>query len=624
MPKKTKHEFDENIEGYLTDLIYTKEYEKAKTNQQGDIADFEAYVDMFDAERTEKEYDWMSDIFLPEFPSHMLTQSSIDVAQYFKTRDYVEVYVEDEGPRTAKAASATQECVNRTLNRRDLYYYQKYVRAKNINHLGGKAYAMAWWNKTKDAFDFDILDPRNVFTDNKYVYSLQQKSWVIVRGEKTLEELKEEEKQNGYFNLHLLEDVEPTGATETAKATTGADGGNTDPFQNDIDKNFDIYKRFGKAWCKTKKKKTVERDEADNIIASSEYTISLDEPGLDENGNPLKTAKLEEVVSTIAVTGGTKTLIGFHKTPYLDVNGNPYKPVIRGLCYIHPVRDGGVGDGKYDRELQIGINDTINLSNDRVLLATMPTMKGKKYATEETDSIYFEPGHLMELQDPKDVEEFKISSDILGAMTQYGVFKNSMEQTDSISPGAQGKLPDMASTTATAVAGAENRTNQRTNYKSMTFEFTFLTELYWMIQQMTWAFASPQTGFKLMGQKVYDFDPSLNYTYKPLSQSIETEYSKDSKIKNLMLIMQTVAQIQHPDAVVLFNNIFLKIATLMGDEEINVVNFMLGEDVPIQGGGGGGQQQGDQKQLGMGGAPSNQNGVPMGDQQAAVREQTYQ
>ena len=618
---KTKRKFSESIEAYLSELIYTKEYQKAKMDQQGDTDDFEAYVDMFDAERTEKDYDWMSDIFLPEFPSHMLTQSSIDVAQYFKTRDYVEVYVEDEGPQTARSASATQECINRTLNKRDLYYYQKYVRAKNINHLGGKAYAGAWWDKTKDAFDFEILDPRNVFTDNKYVYSLQQKSWVIIRGEKTLEELKEEEKQNAYFNLHLLEDLDPTGATETAKDTIGSDGANIDPFQNTIDKNFDIYKRYGKAWCKTKKSRSVDRDEEGNIIATTERVVSLDDPGLDENGKPLKTARLEEVVATIAVTGGTKVLIGFHKTPYLDVFGNPYKPVIRGLCYIHPVRDGGVGDGKYDRELQIGINDTINLSNDRVLLATMPTMKGKKYATEETDSIYFEPGHLMELQDPKDVEEFKISSDILGAMTQYGVFKSSMEQTDSIFPTTMGQLPAMSSTTATAVAGAENRTNQRTNYKSMTFEFTFLTELYWMIQQMTWAFASPQTGFKLMGKKVFDFDPSLNYTYKPLSQSIETEYSKDSKIQKLMTIMQTVAQIQHPDAVVLFNNLFLKISTLMGDEETNIVNFLLGEDVPIQGGNGG-QQQGEQKQLGE--APSNQNGVPMGNQQAMTREQTYQ
>ena len=46
--------------------------------------------------------------------------------------------------------------------------------------------------------------------------------------------------------------------------------------------------------------------------------------------------------------------------------------------------------------------------------------------------------------------------------------------------------------------------------------------------------------------------------------------------------------------------------------------FMLGEGDAIQGGGG--QQQG-QKQ--GGGAPSNEHGVPMGNQQAMTREQTY-
>lgn len=618
-----KHKFDENVEAFITDIVYTREYQKAKTDQSGDVADFEAYVDMFDAERTEKDYDWMSDIFIPEFPSHMLTQASIDVSQYFKTRDYVEVYIEDEGQDTAMAASATQECLNRTLNRRDLYYYQKYVRAKNINHLGGNVYAEAWWNAEKDCFDFDILDPRNVFTDNNYVYSLQQKKWIIVRGERMLDELKKEQKSHGYFNLDILEDIEPTGPTQTAQDTKGSDGQATDPFQNTVDKKFDIYKRYGTFWCKTKKNTIItERNEQGQVVATSKQIQVLDEPGLDENGKPLKDASLQQVVMTLAVTGGTKTLIGFHKTPYIDAEGNPYIPVIRGLCYIHPTRDGGVGDGKYDRELQIGINDNFNLGNDRVRLATFPTLKGKKYATEETDTVYFEPGHLMELLDPKDVEEFKISSDILGTMTQHGVLKSSMEQTDSIYPTTMGQLPAMASTTATAVAGAENRTNQRTNYKSMTFEFTFLTELYWMIQQMTWAFASPQTGEKLMGKKVYYFEPTLNYTYKPLSQSIETEYAKDAKINKLMTLLQLIVQTNHPDNVIPFNYFLLKVATLMGDEEASMAMFLLGEDAPIQGGSGGGQQ-GGQKQ-GMGGAPSNEYGVPMGNQQAMTRESTYQ
>ena len=85
--------FSEGIESHLAKIVVDSEYQTARTNQSQDKTDFESYIDMFDAERTEREYDWMSDIFLPEFPTQMLTQSAIDVSQYFQTRDFVEVYI---------------------------------------------------------------------------------------------------------------------------------------------------------------------------------------------------------------------------------------------------------------------------------------------------------------------------------------------------------------------------------------------------------------------------------------------------------------------------------------------------------------------------------------------------
>jgi hypothetical protein len=114
MPK-----FKEGIETTLAQIVVDGEYQIGKTNQGNDISDFESYIDLFDAERAEKEYDWMSDIFIPEFPTHMLTQSAIDVSQYFKTRDYVDVYHEDTDPKGKKSADATKELINRTLNRRN-------------------------------------------------------------------------------------------------------------------------------------------------------------------------------------------------------------------------------------------------------------------------------------------------------------------------------------------------------------------------------------------------------------------------------------------------------------------------------------------------------------------------
>lgn len=651
MPRpKTKHEFDEAVEARIVSKLLTGEYGNAKTNRQDENDDFELYVDLLDANRPEKEYDWMSDIHLPEFFSHVATQMSLDVSQYFKTRDFVEVYIEDEGDKAISAAKATKELLNRTLNQKHLYHYFKFVRAKLNNHISGNVYAHCWWEqKTKkdvigiernvveldidvygdtiidretqvpareileeeiygdvpviDRFNYEILDPRNVFTDNKYVYSLQQKDFVTIRSEKTLQELKQDKEKAGYFNLHLLEEIKTT-ETETSKETYNKDDAKN--VQDYTDKRvFDIILRYGKYWAVI-----LEKD-------ADEYPIRV-KPGIDSNGKPLSNAEFIEMVVVFAKSGTMQHLIAFHATPYLDANGVPYKPVLRGLCYIHPTKDSGMGDGKYARELSKGIDDTFNIGNDRVILATLPTLKGRKQSIEDNTTIYFEPQHTIELENPEDLEEFKISDDIQGAMTQIQMLSNKMDQAMAIYPTTMGDLPGRASTTATAIVGAEGKTSNRTNYKSMTFEYTFLIDLYWMIQQMTYTFAKPETGIKLMGDKVYDFNPDMNYTYKPLSQSIESEQSKLAKLRTWDMILSRIIKIQHPDTVHILNYIFNKICELMGDEYVNFAEAFLGTDVAVTPAGRGGGKEGSPYQ----GMESNQYGIEASPDETATREAT--
>ena len=647
---KTSHEFDEGIEGALSSRLMTGEYETYKSYSQQDNEDYETYVALLEAERPEKDYDWKSDIHLPEFAAHVLTQSSLDVSQYFQTRDFVECYIEDESDEALANAAATKELVNRTLNQRHLYHYFKFVRGKLNSNLSGRVYAECCWDrKTKrdvigsrtveeeldvdiygekmidpkaqkpamrtsevpvfgdipiiDRFAYDILDPRNVVTDNKYVYSIQQKDFIYIRKEKTLDQLKRDQASEGYFNLHLLEEGRGTDQTETERETTGKDKNKSTPSFT-AQKKFDVHKRYGKYWALVQ-----QRDE-------SGYPIKA-KPGIDSDGEPLNKAEFIEVIMVWAKSGGHKTLIAFHPTPYVDAYGEPFKPVIRGLCYIHPTKDGGMGDGQFARELQKGIDDTFNVSNDRVMLATLPTMKGKRYVTEDNTTVYIEPEHIIELENPKDdLMEMEISDDINGALNQIGVLTTKMDQVMSIFPTTMGDLPGKASTTATAVVGAEGKTSTRTNYKSKTYEYTFLTELYWMIQQMTYAFAFPETGIRLMGEKVYDFNPSLDYTFKPLSQSIESEESKMAKLRMWDQILAKILTINHPDAVDAFNYIFGKICALMGDEYVNFALAFLGTDVPMQQGKGGGQGG----EGGMAGSPSNQSGIPMSSSEAGARE----
>lgn len=582
--------YDPQIEQQLISHVIDNEYRVELANSQEDFDDFEAAIELFDNERVERDYDWMSDIPIPEFAAQMLTQTSIDVSQYFQTRDFVETYIQDPSDEALLAADAAEECINRTLNRRDLYHYHKFVRAKTMNNIGGRVIAHCWWEKNgkRGNFNYEILDPRNVIMSREYTYSLQQKEWVQIRYESTLPEMRAEKKRHGYFDLERLEDIQTDGQTETKTSTRDRDESpKLDP-KRKYEGPFDIVKRFGKFWI-----------------------MPDGSPGIDEYGNTKEGAKLEEVVMIFALAKSSRFLIGFHRQPYKDALGNRIRPVFRGLCYIHPTKDSGIGDGHFARPLQKAINDTFNLSNDRVRLATMPTLQGKKYATEDSDEIFFQPEHIMPVNEVGDIQEFKIQDNIEGAMAQLGILTSKMQQTTSVYPPTMGDTEQ--SETATAIVTGERHTNQRTNYKSLTFEYTFLTELYWLILQMTWQFASAEDGMELMGDKAYDFNPKLNYYYKPLSQSIETESSKGAKVRNWTQILGYVVNMQHPQAPLIFNYVFSKLVVLMGDEYDNISDKLLNPNQPMQPG-----ETPETPAGGMEGV-SNQFGIQMAEPEVATR-----
>jgi hypothetical protein len=617
-----KHKYDTNIESAVNNIVVDSEYKIAKSNQEQYFNDYESYMDLFDAERTEKDYDWMSDIFLPEFPAHMLTQSAIDVSQYFQTRDFVECYVQDNSRSAIDAAEANQECINRTLNRRELYFYHKYVQSKSICNITGMVWLKCWWEQKtktktvglvdpitgekykeyqqiieKDCFNFEVLDSRNVFTDSNYRYSAQDKDFITIRSDTNANKLDQEASDHKYFNLDIVRDMGiDTSQTETDRDVNLKSRPNDQKFGNKQDYNLDKIERYGKFWYK---------DGA---------------PGIDMHGNVIEGATLEECIITVVQKDSTQVLIGFRKTPYKDWRGVPYKPIIRGLCYIHPVMDGGVGDGKYSREIQIGINDTLNASNDRVMLATFPTLMTRKYIMEDTDSLYIAPGHNIPTEDPmSDVRELGISDNIGGAMTQTTLLKNSMHEVTSIFPSTMGNMPVDSSTTATAIVGAEQRSTQRNNYKSMTYENTAQHELFWMITQMTWQFAKSETGVKLMGDLVEYFDPSLDYFYRPLSQSVETEHSKANKIRNYNTALGYVTNaIQFaPEAGLRkFDYIMTKIFELMGDEyaSIQYLETQKQEIVSPDQMGGAGSPRSDY------GFTQNQTGLPVTGLETQARE----
>ena len=650
MPNEPEHKYNTDVEAHLAKIVVSQEFRVGKANQRWDDADYESYVDLLDGMRRDKNYEWMSDVHIPEFASHQLAESANDVEQSFQTRDFTEVYIED--PMGMAAAEASKELINRTLNQRHLYYYLKHIRSKLINRLDGRVYFMANWERDirrekvgeeeveealevdilgqpfvdperqrvatrttvepvygdvihKDRFNFEIVDRRNVITDNVYTYSLQEKKFVIFKWPqgKTLSELKAEAGAEGYFNLDVVREKAPKGdAHLESRSETDNKDEDWQPTHLPDNVPMDGFKRFGEFWCKV-----LSRDENGKAL-----TV---EPGIDEEGKPIDNAELHEVIMSFALPEQKEVLIQFHLTPFVDADDKPYKPVGRGICYVHPVKDGGFGDALLTKELSIAIDDIFNVSQDRTMLATYPSFLIKKHLSEENPGGYsIRPGGAIPVDDPKsDFTELEIGGDITGALAMMGVVTDKMRTADAVPRGTTGDVPALASTTATAWAGAEASGETRRNYKSYSFDYTFSHELYWMIQQMTLRFAQPETGLKLMGDKVYDFDPTLEYTYKPVSSAVETEHSKFTKFKNLDMMLAKTVQIQHPDAMKLVNKILSDMYRLLGDEYSEYSNALLDESIPIENKAG--SQAGP-----TGGGPSNQAGIPQSGGEMAARE----
>ena len=411
-----------------------------------------------------------------------------------------------------------------------------------------------------------------MFTDNTYCYSIQDKEWIILRSEESYETLKMNEKSHGYINLDKVRDIldgKSISETDTSKETYNKEE-QKQKVSEPVSRFGDVLTRYGKMWAVVNT-----RDEYGNPTGVA-Y-------GYDDLKERKENAEIVEGISTVFLHGSQSALIRFQAAPFIDSTGNPFRPIIRGLCYIHPTKDVGMSDGKYARESQVALNDTINISNDRVKLATMPVFVGDKYACEDNDDIYMEPEHIIPLEGgPDKLRELEIRDNIGGAMQQAQMFISGMQEVMAVFPTTMGDV-GQASTTATAVAGADVRSNLRSNYKALTFEYTFLTDLYWMILQTSYRFMHPMTALKLLGKEgVMLYDPSSDYTYQPVSSNIEQEHGKIRKMTILDQMMGRVANIPNPKTPVLINKLMVKFFDLLGAEYQDIKDSLLDEGLAGQ------------------------------------------
>jgi hypothetical protein len=125
-----------------------------------------------------------------------------------------------------------------------------------------------------------------------------------------------------------------------------------------------------------------------------------------------------------------------------------------------------------------------------------------------------------------------------------------------------------------------------------------------------------ETAEKMLGEEgMISFDPTLDFTYKPVSASIDDDSSKQTKIQNWIQVLSFIAS--DPERRDAIDYILGELASLMGKEfEAFGNKFFANTKAPPMAGGGGNMQP----QGAAGAVPSNQSGMEQSPEEVQVRE----
>ena len=106
------------------------EYIAAKNNMSDLFNEADDYYDMIHCVRDQTQFDDEPNIYLPEYLSRLLAEQGNFCAQYFGSRDYVDIYMESDDPQDVAESKATKKLLNMLLNDTDMHYYHKLNRLK--------------------------------------------------------------------------------------------------------------------------------------------------------------------------------------------------------------------------------------------------------------------------------------------------------------------------------------------------------------------------------------------------------------------------------------------------------------------------------------------------------------
>ena len=642
---KVKPEIQKSLLGHLSEEIQVARKNNEKTDE-----DFDVFYNMVHCIRNRKPNEWEADIALSDYTSRLLTQIGNFAAQYFSSTDYVEADIDSEDAKDVMEAKAAKRLLNILLKDPDAYYFHKVIRLINFvfntgygiikggyrqrvnsvfSHVEYKSEVVTdpmtgailaddgmpfadpmmqrpAYNQIEDPIYidkpeidkpiFDVYPNKCVLMSPEYCYSLNDKEFVIFTTERTLSQLKDEQEEMGYFNLEFLEKIVPEG--KRGEDTYNHDG-EIVPQPQPPEKTYILYERWGTYPCKQGK--------------DGEYVPAIDEQGQFEDDYELH----ECIIHTVSEPSNDapEYVIGFRKSKHSR------RPMVRFLCYVDMVDDNGFGDGAVNRETQIAIDDNYNLMAKRIELATKPAFKGKKFAGIP-EKIRIDPNHVNFLENIQDIEQWVIDGNIQPGIFNHNLLSSHMDISMATGPITMG-MEATRGETATVASIQNQRASIRIGMKSMNLEFIGFSEFYRMLLTLCNDFMLSETLEELIGKDLaMAYNPKRKDKFKPVSQALETEESKQFKIKTLSGLYGQIAPIQNPKTAMTLNMVLGEILETLGKNYKHIKKFLLDDDPnnialyqAYTGSKGMGTPMMGQNPMAP---PSNQNGMPQrGPEQAA-------
>lgn len=398
------------------------------------------------------------------------------------------------------------------------------------------------------------------------------------------------ESKINYMNLDELDKVlNQTSDTDQEHADLKGKDDQDNPPQSDFYTDIEVYERQG-ILC-------VFKD-------SGEPCFDKELIGSDEVTN-------KQMVVTIAKAKGSAVLIRYEpnkaeEMTYLDMH-----------IYFDSERWNSIGLIEPFKDIQTALNDNINAMFDEIWQNLMPPVMVNKFALVEWDTMQYAPAQRWLVGgNPAEAFQFKQPSNITSDAWQKHILLDSeIQLTSAVTPPMQGAGREKAATTN--VLNAQMSAG-KLDFVVKMIEVTALVPDAQMNVRLAKKFAHKLTFETILGEPFNYIGFEEQYKYVPAASSVKLEHQKQAEVLQDIQLMQTVQHVPNPNTPKILNGLM---ANILRNRNMPKEAMMFDEEF-FEPQSEAGNMQILQRQLS--GSPSNQNDVPISQEEEGVRRGTFQ